>query len=119
MTSKLSTVALAAFTLLGACAPLSQAGLVYSSRAQVGVNVAGGTPETPGINLNIGMNVGLMPVTGITLPLVSYGLSALWSNLIMVGMLAKGLDSPQLLASRCQPPISVLPRVRRRSGRPR
>jgi rod shape determining protein RodA len=37
--------------------------------------------------LNIGMNVGLMPVTGITLPFVSYGLSALWSNLIMVGML--------------------------------
>jgi rod shape determining protein RodA len=37
--------------------------------------------------LNIGMNVGLMPVTGITLPFVSYGLSALWSNLIMVGIL--------------------------------
>ena len=57
MTSKLSTVALSVFTLLAGCAPLSQAGLVYSSRAQVGVNVAGGTPETPGINLNIGMNV--------------------------------------------------------------
>lgn len=37
--------------------------------------------------LNIGMNVGLMPVTGITLPFVSYGLSSLWSNLIMVGIL--------------------------------
>lgn len=37
--------------------------------------------------LNIGMNVGLMPVTGITLPFVSYGLSALWSNLIMIGIL--------------------------------
>jgi rod shape determining protein RodA len=37
--------------------------------------------------LNIGMNVGLMPVTGITLPFVSYGLSALWSNLVMVGIL--------------------------------
>ena len=28
-----------------------------------------------------------MPVTGITLPFVSYGLSALWSNLIMIGIL--------------------------------
>jgi rod shape determining protein RodA len=37
--------------------------------------------------LNIGMNVGLMPVTGITLPFVSYGLSSLWSSLIMVGIL--------------------------------
>jgi len=37
--------------------------------------------------LNIGMNVGLMPVTGITLPFVSYGLSSLWANLIMVGIL--------------------------------
>ena len=37
--------------------------------------------------LNIGMNVGLMPVAGITLPFVSYGVSSLWSSLIMVGML--------------------------------
>ncbi len=37
--------------------------------------------------LNIGMNVGVMPVTGITLPFVSYGLSSLWSNLILVGIL--------------------------------
>ena len=37
--------------------------------------------------LNIGMNVGLMPVTGITLPFVSYGLSSLWSSLILVGIL--------------------------------
>jgi len=57
MNGKLSGAALAAFVCLGGCAPLSQAGLVYSSRAQVGVNVAAGTPETPGLNLNIGMNV--------------------------------------------------------------
>lgn len=37
--------------------------------------------------LNIGMNVGLMPVAGITLPFVSYGVSSLWSSLIMVGIL--------------------------------
>lgn len=57
MINKLLPLALTALACVGACAPLSQAGLVYSSRAQVGVNVAGGTPETPGINLNIGMNV--------------------------------------------------------------
>jgi rod shape determining protein RodA len=37
--------------------------------------------------LNIGMNVGLMPVTGITLPFVSYGVSSLWSFLVLAGIL--------------------------------
>jgi hypothetical protein len=57
MNKTITVAALAALTVLGGCAPLSQAGLVYSSRAQVGVNMAGGTPETPGFNVNIGMNV--------------------------------------------------------------
>lgn len=37
--------------------------------------------------LNIGMNVGLMPVSGITLPLVSAGISSLWSSMILIGIL--------------------------------
>lgn len=37
--------------------------------------------------LNIGMNLGVMPVAGITLPFVSAGISSLWSSLIMVGLL--------------------------------
>ncbi len=37
--------------------------------------------------LNIGMNLGVMPVAGITLPFVSAGISSLWSGLIMVGIL--------------------------------
>ncbi|MGC4105844.1 MAG: FtsW/RodA/SpoVE family cell cycle protein [Thermomicrobiales bacterium] len=37
--------------------------------------------------LNIGMNVGIMPVTGITLPFVSSGVSSLWTFLILVGIL--------------------------------
>ncbi len=37
--------------------------------------------------LNIGMNLGVMPVAGITLPFVSAGISSLWSSLIMVGIL--------------------------------
>lgn len=37
--------------------------------------------------LNIGMNVGLMPVTGLTLPFVSAGVSSLWTNMVAVGIL--------------------------------
>ncbi len=37
--------------------------------------------------LNIGMNVGLMPVAGITLPFVSAGVSSLWTFMILTGIL--------------------------------
>lgn len=37
--------------------------------------------------VNIGMNVGLMPVTGITLPFVSAGASSLWTFLLAEGIL--------------------------------
>lgn len=40
------------------------------------------------IVVNIGMNVGIMPVTGITLPLLSYGGSSLVSTLISLGFIA-------------------------------
>ncbi len=39
------------------------------------------------IFVNIGMTVGLMPVTGIPLPFLSYGVSALTVNLCSVGLL--------------------------------
>ncbi|MGI5900353.1 MAG: rod shape-determining protein RodA [Christensenellales bacterium] len=35
---------------------------------------------------NICMNIGLMPVTGIPLPFLSYGGSAMWANLMGIGM---------------------------------
>ena len=38
------------------------------------------------ITINIGMNVGIMPVTGIPLPFISYGGSSLISFLIMIGI---------------------------------
>ena len=37
--------------------------------------------------VNIGMTIGIMPVTGIPLPFVSYGGTALISFLILVGLL--------------------------------
>jgi len=40
---------------------------------------------------NIGMNIGLLPITGITLPFISYGGSSLLSYMIMIGII-KGID---------------------------
>jgi rod shape determining protein RodA len=40
------------------------------------------------ILVNIGMNLGIMPVTGIPLPFVSYGGSSLLTSYIMIGILA-------------------------------
>jgi rod shape determining protein RodA len=38
--------------------------------------------------INIGMNIGLVPITGITLPLVSYGGSSLISTMATLGIVA-------------------------------
>lgn len=37
--------------------------------------------------VNVGMNIGLLPITGVTLPLVSYGGSSLVATMISLGML--------------------------------
>jgi len=36
---------------------------------------------------NIGMTVGLLPITGIPLPFISYGGSAMISNFLLLGVL--------------------------------
>lgn len=52
-TNKLS-LAVALAVAGSACAPMEQAPLVYTSRAQIGVGVTAGTPENPGLDVNIG-----------------------------------------------------------------
>ncbi len=42
--------------------------------------------------VNVGMNLGIMPVTGITLPFFSYGGSSLLSFAIFIGILVRQLD---------------------------
>ena len=37
--------------------------------------------------VNIGMTIGIMPVTGVPLPFMSYGVSALTTNMLSVGLL--------------------------------
>lgn len=39
------------------------------------------------ITVNIGMNIGILPVTGITLPLLSYGGSSVITTLISIGLI--------------------------------
>lgn len=54
-----------------------------------GTYVAAGIASMFAIQMfvNIGMTVGIMPITGITLPFVSYGGSSLLANSVAVGML--------------------------------
>ena len=47
--------------------------------------------------INIGVVIGLLPVTGVTLPFLSYGGSSLIMNFIMMGILVNISKSDSLL----------------------
>lgn len=53
--------------------------------------------------MNIGMNIGIMPIVGVSLPFVSYGGSSLISSFILLGFLSsmsKGVNSKEVLEIR-------------------
>ena len=74
---------------------------LYSVTIFCGLEIAGYNPDPFGrlvavgivsmiaiqVIVNMGMNLGLMPITGLTLPLVSYGGSSLLVNMIGIGLL--------------------------------
>ena len=53
--------------------------------------------------VNLGMNVGIMPVTGIPLPFVSSGGSSLVTYLMMIGIIQSILAHEKLLGLRTKP----------------
>jgi rod shape determining protein RodA len=59
------------------------------SRDPFGTYLAAGIASMLALQMfvNVGMNVGIMPITGIPLPFVSYGGSSLLLNFAAVGLL--------------------------------
>jgi rod shape determining protein RodA len=61
----------------------------YRADDQFGTLVAAGIAIWFGVQsfINIGMTIGIMPVTGLPLPFVSYGGSAMFADMIAIGIL--------------------------------
>jgi rod shape determining protein RodA len=59
------------------------------STSYYGIMIAGGIVAMLAFQaiVNVGMNLGLMPVTGITLPLISYGGSSVLGTFLALGLL--------------------------------
>jgi rod shape determining protein RodA len=85
------------FGFLGAGALLSLYGLLLwrafrialASRDPFGTYLAAGIASMLALQMfvNVGMNIGIMPITGIPLPFVSYGGSSLLLNCVSIGLL--------------------------------
>jgi rod shape determining protein RodA len=80
-----------AMVIIGLMALLLLRALRIATRAddQFGMMVAAGIAIWFAVQtfINIGMTVGIMPVTGLPLPFISYGGSALFADMIAVGVL--------------------------------
>ena len=63
--------------------------IAFLSKDPFGTYVAAGIASMFAIQMfvNIGMVIGIMPITGIPLPFVSYGGSSMLANFIAVGLL--------------------------------
>ena len=79
----------ATILVLFACLLWRAIRIAYLSKDPFGTLVASGVATMLAIQMfvNIGMTVGIMPITGIPLPFVSYGGSAMLTNYIAVGLL--------------------------------
>jgi rod shape determining protein RodA len=92
------------FAVIGEEAGFVGAGIVvllYGCLLYRGLRISEGAEDTPGrlmaagitsmfafhIIVNIGMTIGIMPVTGVPLPLFSYGGTSLWLNMAAIGLL--------------------------------
>ncbi len=81
--------------------------IALSTTEPVGRLLAAGVVTLIGsqVLINVGMCIGLMPVTGMTLPFVSYGGSSLLVNFMAVGLLVSvAQHRPFLLA---KPPFEL------------
>ncbi|MGO8958449.1 MAG: rod shape-determining protein RodA [Streptosporangiaceae bacterium] len=80
-----------AIVIIGLLAIVLLRAIRIAARAddQFGMLVAAGVAIWFGVQsfINIGMTIGIMPVTGLPLPFVSYGGSALFADMIAVGAL--------------------------------
>ena len=81
-----------AVAILLSCSPCCSARAIriaYLSKDPFGTLVAAGIASMFAVQMfvNVGMVVGIMPITGIPLPFLSYGGSAMLTNLIAIGML--------------------------------
>ena len=74
--------------------------LMRLSGSFYGTLIAGGVVAMLGFQIvvNIGMNLGMMPVTGVTLPLMSYGGSSVLATFLALGL----LQSIQVQAARAR-----------------
>ena len=63
--------------------------VAYTGNDNFGMWVATGigTKDAFEVLVNVGMTIGIMPVTGIPLPFLSYGVSALTTNMLSIGIL--------------------------------